>query len=117
MSRPSITQGTSRIARAYDIADANGAPLPVDGWTVQAVARRDHIEGDVLTEWSTTPGAGQGLATAEGREVALFITPAQSSSWDCDRVIIHAEMTSPDGTQTERIIDGTYDVDPEAVRA
>lgn len=116
MSRPRIPQGVTRAVRAYDIVDDEGDPLLVDGWTVKGVACRDYPEGEVLTEWSTAPTAGQGQATAIGREVRLLITPALSSTWNCDRVAIQAEMTSPDGTRTERIIDQIFDVDREAVR-
>lgn len=112
-----IPQGTNRIVKAYDIVDDDEQPLTVDGWTVEGVARCNHADGEVLTEWSTTPGVDQGQATAAGREVQLLITPVMSAAWNCHKVCIQAEMTSPDGAQTERIIDRIFYVDREAVRA
>lgn len=112
-----IPQGASRIVKAYDIVDGDDQPLTVDGWTVEGVARCNHVDGEVLTEWSTTPTEDQGQAVAAGREVQLLITPELSATWDCHKVVIQAEMTSPDGTQTERIIDRIFYVDREAVRA
>jgi hypothetical protein len=118
MSRPSLLQGTSRTVRAFNIVDGAGQPLTVTSWHVHGVARANHDEGVVLAEWSDTPTGMQGSATAVGREVKLFITPAMSLAWDCDRVVIQAKITNPlDATEVERIIDVTFDLDREVIPA
>jgi hypothetical protein len=83
------------------------------------VARADHVEGAVLATWSDTPTGSQGQATAVGRIVKLFITPAMSLAWNCDRVVIQAKLINPSSPieQTERIIDEIYDLDREALPA
>jgi hypothetical protein len=118
MSRPSLKQGTSRTVRAFNIVDGADQPLTVTGWLVHGVARADNDEGPVLAEWSDTPTGFQGRATASGRTVNLFITPAMSLAWVCDRVVIQAKITNPlDATQVERIIDVVYDFDREVIPA
>ena len=115
--RQRIAQGTSRVVAANNIVDGNEAPLAVDGWHVHGVARANHEEGALLAEWSDAPTGGQGVATAVGRTVKLFITPSMSAAWNCDRVVIQAKIINPGDPddQTERIIDETYDLDREAV--
>jgi hypothetical protein len=115
--RDRITQGTSRVVNSRNIVDANGAPLVVTGWQVRAVARANHEAGALLTEWSDTPTGSQGRATALGRTVSLFITPAMSEGWNCDRVAIQAKIINPGDpdNQTERIIDEVFDLDREAL--
>lgn len=118
MSRPRITQGATRVLRAYNIVDNADQPLTVTGWLVHGVARAEHEEGPVLAEWSHAPTGAQGLAVASGRAVSLLITPAMSLAWDCDRVAIQAKITNPlDATQVERIIDQIYVLDREVIPA
>lgn len=109
--RPKLAQGTHRVIQATDIVDGNGDALTVDGWSVLAYAAAETVGGTVLHVWSTNPSADQGQATATGRTVKVFITPAQSNTWSCERVVVQAFLTSPDATQTERIINRTYDLD------
>lgn len=115
--RHRIAQGTSRVVTASNIVDGNQAPLAVDGWHVHGVARANHHEGVLLAEWSDTPTGTQGRATAVGRTVKLFITPAMSLAWVCDRVAIQVKIINPGDPddQTERIIDEIYDFDREAI--
>lgn len=116
--RPKLAQGTNRAVRATDIVDANGNALTVDGWSVLGAARAETPGGALLQVWTSgTPGTGQGQATATGRTVALLITPAMSRAWVASRVLIQAFITSPDGTQTERIINQTYDFEEEVIPA
>lgn len=116
--RPILKQGTRRIIRATDIVDGNQDPLTVDGWKVHGAARANTVGGALLAEWSSTPTGGQQPATAAGRIVEVVITPAMSSEWVCDRVVVQVTITHPtDSTVTERIIDRTYDFDLEAVPA
>lgn len=114
--RPRIPAGTSRVIRSSNLTDSNELPLTVTGWAVHGVARRNTTAGAILSEWSTAPTSGQGVATANLREVTLVVTAAQSATWLCDRVVIQARLTSPTG-QVERIVDRIYDVTPDAVPA
>jgi len=115
---PKLTQGAYRVIRATNIVDKAKQPMTVTGWAVRASARLHHAEGDLLSEWSSDPDDELGTAVADGREVRLIVLPAMSSAWgDVDRVHIQAEITNPlDATQTERIINQTYDIDREGVR-
>jgi hypothetical protein len=111
--RERLAQGTSRIIRAKDVTDGSGMALSMDGWSVIAYAAAETVGGPLLQVWSSASNrpSGVGVATASGRDVQIFVQPDQTNFWDCDRVVVQAYITSPDGTQTERIINRTYDFD------
>lgn len=111
--RERLAQGTDRVVVAKDITDGAGVALPVDGWSVIAYAAAETVGGALLGVWSSADDrpTGVGVASATGRSVQVFITPDQSNAWNCDRVVMQGYVTSPDGSQTERIIDRTYDFD------
>lgn len=111
--RERLAQGTNRIIRAKDITDGAGVPLVVDNWSVLAYAAAETVGGRLLQIWSSATNRpdGVGEATAIGRDVKVYVQPDQTDAWDCDRVVVQAYVTSPDGSQTERIINQTYDFD------
>lgn len=111
--RQRLAQGTNRIIRAKDITDGTGVPLTVDNWSVLAYAAAETVGGALLAMWSSALDrpTGVGVATAAGRDVAVYVTPDQTNAWDCDRVVVQGYVTSPSGDQTERIINQTYDFD------
>lgn len=111
-----LKQGTDRIIRARDIVDRNGDPLVVDGWTVIGAARANTVGGALLAVWCTNPTGSQARATAAGRIVELYLTAAMSSAWSCELVVVQAKVISP-SSQTERIIDKTFELDREVLAA
>lgn len=110
-----IAQGTSRAIEIADIVDAAGQPLTVTDWYVHAQARYDPTS-PVLAEWSTSPTAGQGRATAIGRTVRLEIPHAMSSAWTWTTAELHVEISDPITERRERLLDAVVILDPEVNR-
>lgn len=123
-----IVQGTTCAIAAMDIR-LDGVPIDLTGWTIHAVVRRDHVEGQLVATWRSTPGVGEGLAEVAPADLAidptaigqkwlyLRITPAMSSPWTWSRGVVQAEATEPSGSppRTARVINRAVYLDREAV--
>lgn len=113
-----LTAGVDCYIDGLGIVDANGDPLDVTGYAVEAVARDSTPDGEILARWSTdsilSDGTGEAIAGGVVPDrVRLVVTAEQTESWQ-GFVVIQAEMVSQSG-QRSRPIDTVYQVKSEAV--
>lgn len=105
-----IQQGTS-WGVTWPIADQQGNPLDVSGYTVHAQIRPSKEADEVLHEFSTQAGN----AVAEQNAVTLTLDPAISSAWTWRHGVYDVELTDPQG-RVARIAEGTVTVSAEVTR-
>jgi hypothetical protein len=103
-----IPQGTA-WNRTWTVADDDGIPLPVDGWSVRSQIRSAPSSGTVLFEWNTTGGLGP--ASIDGPTVTVELTGLDSLLWTFRRAYYDVYLTNPSGEPT-RLVQGTVTVSP-----
>ena len=89
--------------------DTDGDPIPLTGWTAQAMVRRSALEADDVDPLVDVEPVVTG---AEGR-VTLALTPEQTRAASRGEVWA-LEIT--DGTEVVRLAHGRVRVSPEVVR-
>lgn len=92
----------------------NGSPVMAAGWTARGQVRTDVSATDVLYEWSSTAG-NLSIDTSIG-SITLALRPSESSAWNWRHAVYDLEVTSPDGSTTYRVVQGSVSISPEVTR-
>lgn len=104
-----IEQG-ERDGIVVTVVDADGAPVTVDGWVVDAKVKAAP-GGAVLYSWPAD------LAVATGTEVEVHVPVSVSSTWTFRRAWYRVKVTDPAGTtddpKVSRIVQGYLSIDPD----
>jgi len=103
-----ILQGDDRPL-IWTLADANGEPVNLAGYTAAAQVRGRANSTTVLHEWSTTDGS----AVLSESSVTLKVDDSESWTWHYGVYDLH--LTDPLGT-TQVIARGTVTVTPAVTR-
>src|SRR4051812_1755234 len=97
-----VEQGTTWSHGFIPMID--GTPIIFGGWTAKAQARTAVTDSVVLFEWSTENGTI--YIDGEGGSVTMILAPADSSAWTWRTAYYDLEVTSPDGLETYRVVQG-----------
>lgn len=101
-----IDQG-SDYALTIPVFDENEAPITVDDWTASGQIRATASSAEVLAELDVNPS---------GTNVVLRIPHITSSAWTFRTGRYDVELTSPDGVNVTRILEGLVVVRRETTR-
>jgi hypothetical protein len=103
-----IQQGDDRPL-VWTLADANGAPVNLDGYTAVAQVRAKPSSSAVLHEWSTTNGK------AVLAESTVVLKVDDSETWTWARGVYDLHITDP-ASRTEVIARGSIALIPAVTR-
>lgn len=106
-----IDQGTT-FSLTITVADANGNPLNLTGYTMRSQLRKSYGSSS-YTAFTVTPATN--LTTGE---LTISLTDTQTSNLKAGRYVYDVEIVSPisDGSEVLRVLEGIITVTPEVTR-